>query len=128
MRSTGPGSPAAHRHLIVTSHAAFGYLATRYGLTQQAIAGVSPDAEPSPERLAELARLVRRSGVTTIFTEELVSPKVAETLANEVGVTTAVLNPLEGLTKEELSEGQDYVSVMRSNLHTLEKALGCPAG
>jgi hypothetical protein len=63
----------------------------------------------------------------TIFTEELVSPKVAQTLAREVGVSTAVLNPLEGLTKQELSAGQDYVSVMRSNLHTLEKALGCPA-
>jgi zinc transport system substrate-binding protein len=122
------GLTGCARDVIVTSHAAFGYLASRYGLTQEPIAGVSPDAEPSPGRLAELARLVRRDGVTTIFTEELVSPKVAETLAREVGVTTAVFNPLEGLTKQELSAGQDYVSVMRTNLTTLEKALGCPAG
>jgi zinc transport system substrate-binding protein len=122
------GLTGCARHVIVTSHAAFGYLAARYGLTQEPISGISPDAEPSPTRLAELAKLVRRDGVTTIFTEELVSPKVAETLAREVGVTTAVFNPLEGLTKEELAAGQDYVSVMRSNLKTLQQALGCPAG
>jgi zinc transport system substrate-binding protein len=122
------GLTDCERDVIVTSHAAFGYVSTRYGLTQEAIAGLSPEAEPSPERLAHLAQLVRREGVTTIFTEELVSPKVAETLASEVGVSTAVLNPLEGLTEEELSAGQDYVSVMRSNLSTLEEALGCPAG
>jgi zinc transport system substrate-binding protein len=121
------GLTGCPRKKIVTSHAAFGYLSTRYGLTQDPISGISPDAEPSPQRLAELAQLVKRDGVTTIFTEELVSPKVAQTLAREAGVSTAVLNPLEGLTKQELSAGQDYVSVMRSNLHTLEKALGCPA-
>jgi zinc transport system substrate-binding protein len=77
--------------------------------------------------LAELVALVRQKGVTTIFTEELVSPKVAETLAREVGVTTKVLNPLEGLTPDEASAGEDYVSVMRANLRTLERALGCPA-
>jgi zinc transport system substrate-binding protein len=121
------GLAGCSRRVIVTSHGAFGYLSTRYGLTQDPISGISPDAEPSPQRLAELAQLVKRDGVTTIFTEELVSPKVAQTLAREAGVSTAVLNPLEGLTKQELSAGQDYVSVMRSNLHTLEKALGCPA-
>jgi len=121
------GLTGCPRDVIVTSHAAFGYLSARYGLTQEPISGISPDAEPSPDRLADLAQLVQREGVTTIFTEELVSPKVAETLANEVGVATAVLNPLEGLTEKELSTGQDYVSVMRSNLHTLEQALGCPA-
>jgi zinc transport system substrate-binding protein len=120
------GLTGCARDVIVTSHAAFGYLSARYGLTQEAIAGVSPDAEPSPDRLAQLAQLVKREGVTTIFTEELVSPRVAETLAREVGVTTAVLNPLEGLSKTEVAAGQDYVSVMRSNLHTLQRALGCP--
>jgi zinc transport system substrate-binding protein len=121
------GLTGCMRDVIVTSHAAFGYLSARYGLTQEPISGISPDAEPSPGRLAQLAQLVRRDGVTTIFTEELVSPKVAETLANEVGVATAVLNPLESLTGQELAAGQDYVSVMRSNLQTLEQALGCPA-
>jgi zinc transport system substrate-binding protein len=113
------------RHLIVTSHEAFGYLAARYGLVQYPIAGLSPDAEPSPDRLAELAALVKREGVTTIFTEELVSPKVAETLAREAGVKTAVLNTLEGLTDQEIAAGDDYVSVMRRNLRVLQVALGC---
>ena len=121
------GLTGCARKVIVTSHAAFGYLAARYGLTQEPIAGLSPDVEPSAQRLSELADLASRDGVTTIFTEELVSPKIAETLAHEVGVTTAVLNPLEGLTKQEVSAGQDYTSVMRANLKVLQKALGCPA-
>jgi zinc transport system substrate-binding protein len=113
------------RSLIVTSHAAFGYLAERYGLTQEAISGLSPDAEPTPQRIADLKTLVEREGVTTIFTEELVSPKVAETLASETGATTAVLNPLESLTPDEEAAGADYVSVMRDNLSILRGALGC---
>lgn len=115
------------REVIVTSHAAFAYLGAQYGLTQEPIAGLSPDSEPSAQRLSELADLVRRDGVTTIFTEELVSPKIAETLAREVRVSTAVLNPLEGLTKQEVSAGEDYASVMRANLKVLQKALDCPA-
>jgi zinc transport system substrate-binding protein len=122
------GLTGCTRNVIVTSHAAFGYLGARYGLTQEPIAGLSPDAEPSAQRLAQLAELVRRDGVTTIFTEELVSPKVGQTLAQEVGVTTAVLNPLEGLTTQEIAAGQDYASVMRNNLKTLQAALGCPGG
>jgi zinc transport system substrate-binding protein len=113
------------RNIIVTSHAAFGYLAQRFGLTQEPISGLSPDAEPTPDRLASLKDLVERDGVTTIFTEELVSPKVAETLAQETGATTAVLNPLESLTTQEIADGEDYVSVMRDNLVTLRGALGC---
>jgi zinc transport system substrate-binding protein len=120
------GLAGCARKVIVTSHAAFGYLAARYGLTQEPIAGLSPDAEPSAQRLSELADLVRRDGVTTIFTEELVSPKVAQTLAREVGVTTAVLNPLEGLTTQEVLAGKAYTSVMRANLKVLQQALGCP--
>jgi zinc transport system substrate-binding protein len=116
------------RDLIVTSHAAFGYLSARYHLVQQPISGLSPDAEPSPKRLAQLAQLVRREGVTVIFTEELVSPKVGQTLAREVGVTTQVLNPLEGLTKTEVANGDDYLSVMRKNLKILVMALGCQEG
>jgi zinc transport system substrate-binding protein len=110
---------------IVTSHAAFGYLAARYGLTQVAITGLSPEAEPDPARLADLGDLVEREGITTIFTETLVSPKVAETLANETGVSTAVLNPLEGLTSDQIAAGADYRSVMQGNLRTLEEGLGC---
>jgi zinc transport system substrate-binding protein len=113
------------RRVIVTSHAAFGYLAARYHLVQESIAGISPEAEPDPRRLAELTALVQRDGVTTIFTEELVSPRVAETLAREAGVKTAVLNPLEGLTAAEQARGETYVSVMDRNLATLRRALGC---
>lgn len=113
------------RKVIVTSHAAFGHLATRYGLRQESIAGVSPEAEPDADRLASLARLVERTGTTTIFTESLVSPRVADALAREAGVRTAVLDPLEGLSASERRAGDDYVSVMRRNLATLAAALGC---
>jgi zinc transport system substrate-binding protein len=119
------GLAHCQRTVIVTSHAAFGYLSARYGLTQEPISGISPEAEPTPQRLADLAALVQRDGVTTIFTEELVSPKVAETVAAETGATTAVLNPLESLTPDEAAAGADYVSVMRDNLATLRSALGC---
>ncbi|MGH9035018.1 MAG: metal ABC transporter substrate-binding protein [Acidimicrobiia bacterium] len=116
------------RRVLVTAHSAFGYLARRYGLTQEAIAGLSPESEPDPARLAQLTELVRATGTTTVFTETLVSPKVAETLAREAGVTTAVLNPIEGLTEEELEAGETYASAMRDNLETLVMALGCVAG
>jgi zinc transport system substrate-binding protein len=119
------GLDRCERTLIVTNHAAFGYLANEYGLTQDAISGLAPDEEPSAQRLAELKDLVEQQGVTTIFTEDLVSPKVAETLAEEAGVQTAVLHTLEGLTNEEIAAGDDYGSQMRENLSTLRGALGC---
>jgi zinc transport system substrate-binding protein len=109
------------RREIVTSHSAFNYLASRYGLTQVGITGISPEAEPSPRRLAAVAAEAKRTGTTTIFFETLVSPKVADTLAREVGARTAVLDPLEGLTRP----GADYFSVMRSNLAALTTALEC---
>jgi zinc transport system substrate-binding protein len=108
------------RDVIVTAHAAFGYLAARYGLHQQAIAGVSPETEPDPRRLAELADIVKRNGVTTVFTEELVSPKVARALARETGVRTAVLDPMESEPPGGWAGG------MRRNLRALRTALGCP--
>jgi zinc transport system substrate-binding protein len=120
------GLDGCARRLVVTSHEAFGYLARRYGLEQQAIAGLSPEAEPEPQHLAELADLVRRSGTTTVFSEALVSPRVAETLAREAGVGTAVLNPVEGLSDDEQGSGKTYLSVMRENLVALQAALGCP--
>jgi len=109
------------RREIVTSHSAFNYLASRYSLTQIGITGISPEAEPSPQRLAKVTERARATGTTTIFFETLVSPKVAETIAREVGARTAVLDPLEGLTKP----GADYFSVMRDNLTALTTALGC---
>jgi zinc transport system substrate-binding protein len=110
----------------VVSHDAFGYLASAYGLQQEAIAGLSPEAEADPARLDELAKLVESQGITTVFTETLVSPELAETLAREVGVQTAVLNPIEGLTEEQQAAGEDYISLQRENLTTLREALGCP--
>lgn len=113
------------RHEIVTSHAAFAYLAHRYGLEQLAITGISPEAEPDPKRLDELIDLVEREGVTTVFSETLVPADLAETLAREAGVSTAVLNPLEGLTDEQIEAGATYASVQRENLAALQAALDC---
>lgn len=113
------------RREILTAHEAFGRLADRYGLTQESIAGLSPETEPEPDRLAELADLVRDRGVTTIFTETLVSPRVADALARETGARTEVLDPLEGLSRDDADDGATYLSVMRDNLAKLRVALGC---
>jgi zinc transport system substrate-binding protein len=107
------------------NHAAFGYLAEAYDLDQEAISGLSPEAEPDPQRLAELEELVRSEGVRTVFVESLASSAVGETLATEAGVTTAVLDPLEGLTQAQVDAGDDYLSVMRANLEALRDGLGC---
>lgn len=113
------GLARCRRRTIVTAHAAFGRLAARYGLVQQAITGLSPTAEPDPRRLADLADLVRREGVTQVFTEKLVSPRVARALAREAGVKVAVLDPLEGRAVG------GYTAAMRRNLGVLRVALGC---
>jgi zinc transport system substrate-binding protein len=118
------GLAARTSDAIVTSHAAFGYLADRYGLTQVAISGLSPDQEPDSQRMAEVAHYVEENGVTMIFFETLVSPDIADTLAAETGAQSAVLNPLEGLTQEQTDAGADYFTVMRENLATLQTALG----
>jgi zinc transport system substrate-binding protein len=118
------GLAHCRRRQIVTSHAAFGYLARRYGLEQVPLEGLSPEAEPSAKDIAHLVDLVRRSGATTVFFESLISPKLAQTVAREAGVETAVLDPLEGLGKGA-GDGADYFTVMRANLAALEKALGC---
>ena len=116
------------RQLLVTAHEAFGWLTQRYGLTQEGIAGISPDAEPNPQRLADLTDLVEKKGVTTIYTEDLVSPKVSRTLAREAGgLKTATLNPLEGLTAKQIKAGATYISEMQDNLQAIQKGLGCSA-
>lgn len=114
----------AHTDLF-TSHEAFGYLAARYGLTQVAIAGLSPEAEPAPRRLQEIARLVRITHATTIFFESLVSSRVAATVARATGARTALLNPIEGLTPQQAREHQTYLSLMRENLRALTEGLQC---
>jgi zinc transport system substrate-binding protein len=108
---------------LVTSHSAFGYLAQRYGLTQRGITGLTPEEEPSSGDLAKLTDFVATNGVTTVYSETLVSPAVAETLARETGVRTAVLDPLEGL--DDSSAGRDYLEVMRANLATLRDGQSC---
>lgn len=111
------------RKELVTSHQAFGYLCRDYGLTQMPIMGLSPDAEPRGQDLVKISRFVKEHDVTTIFFEELVSGKLAKTLAKDTGVKTMVLNPLEGLTQKEEKAGEDYISVMDHNLQNLLKAL-----
>jgi len=115
------------RHCVrtefITTHAAFGYLAERYHLTQIGISGLSPDAEPSPARIAEVQRVAREHQLTTIFSETLVSPALAEAIAGDLGLRTDVLDPLEGVTDQ--SRGTDYISIMDSNLTAFRKAGGC---
>ncbi|MFC5265667.1 metal ABC transporter substrate-binding protein [Kribbella qitaiheensis] len=108
---------------FVTSHEAFAYLAKRYGLTMVGIAGFTPDAEPTPSRIKEVQDIVREQKVTTIFYEELVSPKVAESIARDVHVKTAVLSPIEGLS--DANSQETYLSLMRENLQELRKANSC---
>ncbi|WP_171004889.1 metal ABC transporter substrate-binding protein [Enterococcus hulanensis] len=117
------GFKAAKNKTFVTQHAAFGYLAKQYGLTQEAIAGISPDQEPSPSRLSELKHYVDDHQVKVIYFEENASSKVAETLSKETGVKLKVLNPLESLTEKQIKNGEDYVSVMRENLDALKESI-----
>lgn len=107
---------------MVVSHDAFGYLAKAFGLTQVGISGLSPEAEPSPARIREVADVVAKQNVTTIYYETLVDPKVAQTIADETGATAQKLDPLEGLQPGSTA---DYASVMRENLTTLAKGQGC---
>jgi zinc transport system substrate-binding protein len=119
------GLQQCKRRAIVTSHAAFSYLAARYRLEQIPITGVEPESEPTPRQLQRVVQEVRARGATTVFFETLVSPDLARTVARETGARTAVLDPIEGLTKDELAAGETYFSVMQRNLRTLRRALGC---
>lgn len=116
------GLRSCQRHDVVVTHDAFGYL-EKYGLHLHPILGLSPDAEPSASVLSDLKATIREDGITTVFSETLVSAKTAEALAREAGVTTAVLDPVEGLAAD--SDGEDYLSLMRANLRVLQKANGC---
>jgi zinc transport system substrate-binding protein len=124
-RELSRGLSHCRRHDLVTSHAAFAYLASRYGLRQIPITGLSPEAEPSPQRLADAIDEVRASGATTVFFEPLVSPRIADTVARETGAHTAVLDPIEGLTADAADRGETYFTRMRANLRALREGLGC---
>ncbi|GMA97542.1 metal ABC transporter substrate-binding protein [Pelosinus sp. IPA-1] len=108
---------------IVTSHKAFAYLANRYGFEQLGIMGISPDAEPTPDKMAKITEFCREHKVKYIFFETLTSPKLAQTIAKETGAQLLVLNPIESLTEQETKEGKDYIAIMNENLVNLEKAL-----
>ena len=115
------GTATCEHTTFVTAHAAFGYLADRTGLTQVGISGLDPDSSPSPARLQEISELVKAQGVSTIFTEALIDPKVAETLAQDLGIETAVLDPIES----QVNPNEDYAAAMRNNITALRKALHC---
>ncbi|AKN69751.1 ABC transporter substrate-binding protein [Streptomyces sp. PBH53] len=108
--------------VFITTHAAFGYLAERYGLTEEAINGLDPESEPSAARVKDLEKMAEADGVTTVFYETLVSDKTAKTIANDAGLKTDVLDPIEGIT--DRSRGKDYFAVQRANLKALQQALG----
>jgi len=110
---------------FVTSHAAFGYLAREYNLTQVPISGISPDEEPSLSELAEVTEFVKDNDIKYIFFETLVSPKLSETIANETGAKTLVLDPIEGLSDDDIAQGKNYFTVMENNLKNLQTALEC---
>lgn len=110
---------------VVTSHNAFTYLAKRYDLQMISVSGLSPEDEPSAKRMAQIADIAQEKGIDTIFFETLVSPKLAQTIAQEIGAKTAVLNPIEGISDEERTEGKTYVSLMEDNLRALRTALHC---
>jgi zinc transport system substrate-binding protein len=108
---------------LVTSHQAFGYLAERYGMTQVGIAGLTPEQEPDAATLARVTDFVRKNHVRTIYYETLVSPAIANTVARETGAATEVLDPVEGITP--MSQGRDYLAIMRANLHNLTEGQPC---
>ncbi|MGB0099195.1 MAG: metal ABC transporter substrate-binding protein [Nocardioides sp.] len=116
------GLAQCERNIVVVAHDAFGYLG-RYGLEFEPIAGLSPDAEPTPADLGHLQEVIEDEGITTVFYESLVSPAIAEQLANDTGAQVAVLDPVEGLSDQ--TAGEDYLSLMKSNLTALEEANGC---
>lgn len=117
------GLQKVNKRTIITTHAAFGYLAERYQLEQVAIMGLSPDAEPTPEKMADITKLCRERQVNYIFSETIVSSKVAETLAKEAGAKVLVLHPVDALTPDEVKQGKNYLTLMRANLANLTQAL-----
>ncbi len=113
----------AKKRIFITSHAAFSYFAKRYNLTQIAIVGLSPDIEPSPAQIVEVVRLAKENKVKYIFFETLVSPRLSETIAKEAGAQTLVLNPIEGLSEDQIKQGENYFTIMQENLKNLKIAL-----
>jgi len=110
---------------IITSHMAFAYLADAYGLEQISIAGLSPDEEPSSKEMTKIVEWAKENNIKYVFSESLVSPKLSETIASEIGAETMVLNPVAGLTPDEIKAGKNYITEMETNLSNLQTALQC---
>lgn len=108
---------------IIVAHEAFGYLCSDYDIKQEGIEGLTPDSEPDPARMSEIIKFAKENNVKTIFFEELVSPKVAKTIAKEINAKTEVLNPLEGLSEEQIKNNEDYFSIMEDNLQALYESM-----
>jgi zinc transport system substrate-binding protein len=119
------GLADCNRREIITSHQAFAYLAQRYHLNQVSITGLTPESEATPQDLEHVIQVARKTHATTLYFERLVSPRLADTVAREAGARTAVLDPIEGLTKSRQANGESYFSVMRDNLAALRQGLGC---
>ena len=119
------GLAGCQENNIITSHAAFGYLASRYGLTQVTVTGLSPDAEPSAQQLANVVAFAKSHHITYIFFEKLISPKLSETVATEIGAKTLVLDPIEGVSDADMKAGKNYYTIMLDNLKNLQTALLC---
>ena len=119
------GLASCDSRTFVTTHEAFGYLAHRYDLDQVGISGIDPETEPSPARLREVSKVISEAGVSTVFSESAATAKVAKVLADDLGISTAVLDPLESRTDAQLAADDDYLVAMAANLTALKEALGC---
>ncbi len=114
-----------HRQILLSGHAAFAYLAKRYALQQIALSGISPDAEPTPQKMAEMIKATRKKGIKFIYSEERVHPKLSQALAKEAGVGILVLNPGHNLTPKQVREKVTFLELMEKNLKNLQRGLGC---
>jgi zinc transport system substrate-binding protein len=119
-------SRCRHHQIILSGHAAFAYLAQRYGLKQMALSGISPDAEPTPKRMIEVIEATRKKGIQFVFAEEMVNPKLAQALAKEAGVGILILNPGHNVTREQIQQKVTFLDLMETNLKNLERGLECP--
>jgi zinc transport system substrate-binding protein len=115
----------ASRQLVTGGHAAFGYLARRYNLDQVSVYGLSPDAEPSPRHLAEIVNVIDENNIKTIFSEELMNPRMTQVLSEETGVKIMVLNPGGNLSADQWDQGVTFLEIMKQNLDSLMGGLDC---
>ncbi|MEO6509367.1 MAG: metal ABC transporter substrate-binding protein [Nocardioides sp.] len=121
-RDFSTGLADCDRHVIVSSHDAFGYWG-KYGIDVAPVAGLTPDAEPTPAGIARLQQLIHDDGITTVFSERLASPRLTDSLSHDLGLRSEVLDPVEGLA--DTTSHEDYLSLMRENLIALQEANGC---